>query len=274
MPALGRTPPLPRKRRRGRRGSCRARARNSRSSAGRLRRRNLTALPPLTLGEQGPQACELGLGFVSPPPFGFSPLALRLGLGGNQAAVRAEEPDPVVLLPFDFAVPEADEGSELLAPEPSVLVGLDRLVEAARQAQPFELAGLVLVQEVFRRAEDTGIEVPLLGAVLLRGGGGEHLEDDVRQASSLFPGDPGLALAARVDAAHPEDVRAAEGPLLQSLRLLFRDLPRLLHGVVDEDVRAGKKSVRPCSAMAWRIRCRRRGNSRVCQSVSKGSPSS
>src|SRR3954462_3593419 len=164
MPALGRTPPLPRKRRRGRRGSCRARARNSRSSAGRLRRRNLTALPPLTLGEQGPQACEPGLGFVTPPPFGFSPLALRLGLGGNQAAVRAEEPESVVLLPFDFAVPEADEGADPLgpaagaasalpAPDRAVLAGLDRRVDAARQAHPFELAGLVLVQEVFPRAE-------------------------------------------------------------------------------------------------------------------------
>src|SRR5436305_12384980 len=181
---------------------------------------------PVTLCNQGAQTGELGLGLVSSP-------ALGLGLGWNQAAVRGEEPDPVVLLPFDFAVPEADEGSELLAPEPSVLIGLDRLVEAAGKTQPFELAGLVLVHEVFRRAEDTGIEVPLLGAVLLRGGGGEHLEDDVRQASALFPGDPGLALAARVDAAHPEDVRAAKGPPWQSLRHLFRHLPCLLHGVVE-----------------------------------------
>src|SRR6266545_2501048 len=35
-----------------------------------------------------------------------------------------------------------------------------------------------------------------------------------------------------------------------------------------------KKSVLPCSAMAWRIKCRRKGNSTVCQSDSKGSPSS
>src|SRR5262249_15920767 len=120
--------------------------------------RSRAALPSPALREQRPQPNKLSLGLISSPAF-------RLGLGWNQAAVRMEEPDPVVLFPLDFAVPESDGGSEFLAPDPSVLIGLDRLVEAAGQAQPFELSRLGLVHEVFRRAEDPGIKIPLVGAV-------------------------------------------------------------------------------------------------------------
>src|SRR3954447_3348294 len=135
------------------------------------------------LFEQGPQAGDLGI---------FRPF--RLFRCRYQGAVRAEEADPVVPLCLDDAVPQADEDPELLAPEPPMLAGLNRLVEPARQAQSLQLACRGLVEEVLRRAEGPGIEVPLLGAILVGRGGGEHLEDDVRQASILFPSDPHLAL--------------------------------------------------------------------------------
>src|SRR4029077_18700324 len=137
--------------------------------------------------------------------------------------VGAEEPNPDTLLPIDDAAPEADRGTDLLAPEPAALIGLDRLVEVACQPQPLELSRLGLIHEVFRRMEDPGVEIPLLGAVRLCGGRGEHLEDDVRHASAFFPGDPGLALAVRVDTTHPEDVRSAEGLLRKVVSHLFRD---------------------------------------------------
>ena len=50
--------------------------------------------------------------------------------------------------------------------------------------------------------------------------------------------DPYLALAVRIDAAHPEDVRPAEGTLLKPLLHLLGDIPCLLHGVVHEHVGA------------------------------------
>src|SRR3954469_2383832 len=188
------------------------------------------------LGEQGAQTSDLRLRRVGA-------LVCRLLSRRHQTAVGTEEPEPVVLsllhgLHRD-AVPEAHRRPELIAPEPAVLIGLDRLVEPARQAKSLQLPRLRLVEEVLRRAEDPGVEIALLGAVLLRGRWREHLEDDVRQASALFPGDPDLALAVRVDAPHPEDVRASESLLGQPFRLLLRDLPCLLHGVVHEHVHAG-----------------------------------
>src|SRR3954452_3449408 len=157
-------------------------------------------------------------------------LACRLLFRRHQAAIGAVEPEPI-LLSFlqDFlhdTAPDTHGRSELLAPEPPVLIGLNGLVEPARQAKPFQLARLRLVEEVLRRAEDPGVEIALFGAVLLRGGGGEHLEDDVRQASVLFPGDPDLAFAVRVDASHPEDVRSAESALRKVVGDLDRDIAR------------------------------------------------
>src|SRR5436305_6484386 len=189
--------------------------------------------------EFGLGALEFGLGALE---FGLGALAFRLGvlLGCRyQGPVGTEEPDPVGRTSVHDTMPDAEGHPELLAPEPSVLVGRDRLVEPVRQTQPFHLPGLRVAQEVLRRAEDPGVEVPLLGAVLLRGGGREQLDDEVRQPPSLLPGDPDLALAVRVDAAQPEDVRSTKGPPRQSLRHLLRDRPCLLHGVVHEHVAAG-----------------------------------
>jgi len=68
-----------------------------------------------------------------------------------------EETDPVVPLCLHDAMPQAGEHPELLAPEPSILVGLNRLVEPSRQAQSLQLACLGLVEKVLRRAEDPGV---------------------------------------------------------------------------------------------------------------------
>jgi len=44
-----------------------------------------------------------------------------------------------------------------------------------------------------------------------------------------------------LNAPDPEDVRSAEGLVRQVLRLLLRNLPRLLDGVVDEHVLGGEE---------------------------------
>src|SRR5207253_10019605 len=112
----------------------------------------------------GPLALRLGvLAFrLSPLPFRLGVLAFRLGFRRDQAAVGTEEPEPVALSFLHGsrrdAVPDAQEHFELLAPEPSVLVGLDGLIEPARQAKSLQLPRLRLVKEVLRRAAAPRVE--------------------------------------------------------------------------------------------------------------------
>src|SRR4051812_18991890 len=198
------------------------------------------------LVEQGPQARQLGFRGVRALALRLGLLALALGAlvlrlfsRGDQGAVAVEEADPVARPLTDDSVPESEGDAELLAPDASVLIGRDRLVEAARQTQSFDLPRIWIVKEVLRRAEDPGVEVSLLRTVLVRGGRGKELDDEVRQPPPPPPGDPDPALAGRIDPPPPKGVRSAEGPPRQSFPHLFRDLPGLLDGVVHEHMAAG-----------------------------------
>src|SRR5215213_4558470 len=114
---------------------------------------------PLTF-RLGPLAFGFGAGFGSlcALAFGLRTLAFRLGLlafrfgagfggllqlplGGDEAAVGMEEAHPGGVLVLIKAVPETELHAELLAPNPPLGVGGDRLIEVASQAEAFEDAG-------------------------------------------------------------------------------------------------------------------------------------
>src|SRR6185436_19894880 len=156
-----------------------ARTRRSRNSASTL----------AALVEKGPQTRQLGLR-------GFGPLALRLRPllpRWDKASVAPEQPDPVVLHVFIDTMPDAEEGSELLAPEAALGVRHHRHVGAAHQTEALQLPEVRVVQVVLGGPEDPGIEILLLFAVDGSRRGGRQLDDHVRKASSFLPRHPHLA---------------------------------------------------------------------------------
>src|SRR6185436_4859050 len=145
-------------------------------------------LGTLTLGVG---TLTLGVGTLT---LGVGTLTLGLGLRGNQNAIRGKQPRPGGLLTFQGTLPETEVQPEDFAPQTSLGIGTERLIEVAGQPESFQLRRVQVVEEVVPRAEHPGVELPLVLLVDLLGRRRQNLHDQVRQPVPLLPRDPGLAL--------------------------------------------------------------------------------
>ena len=91
----------------------------------------------IPLLQKSPQPLDLGLSLLGTMVRGLGTLLLGLGKSRHQTAVWKEEPCPGGLLAFHDTLPEPEIQSEDLAPQPSLLVGPDGLIEVAGQPEAF-----------------------------------------------------------------------------------------------------------------------------------------